>query len=143
MREERRLKLGCSLEQWRTRRWGCCVPGRRRVKEAPLSLRVDWCEHRCSSPASSHVNGLCWRPKASPSATPHPPAPVLTAPTSVAESEEAEVALALVSGEVEELKVTVGLGGEGQVELDVAVPVHLGLGALVLPVHPEPAEGKA
>ena len=62
--------------------------------------------------------------------------------TSVAKSEEAEAAVALVPGEVEKLKVTVGLRGEGQVELDVAIPVHSGLWALVLPAHPEPAEGK-
>lgn len=53
------------------------------------------------------------------------------------------MAVALVPGEVEELKVAVGLRGEGQVELDVAVPVYAGLRALVLPIHPEAAEGQA
>lgn len=63
--------------------------------------------------------------------------------TGVAESEEGEVAVTLVPREVEELKVAVGLRGEGQVELDVAVPVYAGLRVLVLPVHPEAAEGQA
>lgn len=53
------------------------------------------------------------------------------------------MAVALVPGEVEELEVAVGLRGEGQVELDAAVPAYSGLRALVLPVHPEAAEGQA
>lgn len=110
------------------------------MKEAcpgPLSRGVDGCEHRPGPPGQALAGGQRLP-------LPSPLIPQLRpVSTSAAESEEAEVAVALVPGEVEELKVAVGLRGEGQVELDAAVPVYSGLRVLVLPVHPEAAEGRA